>query len=154
GPDGPFSTVFGLSSDSSVGPFDLLRARDTLLSDGKLDAGDAPMPAARIDVAIAPNSGGATDISGVGSLASQSKAVSYSRDFLGDPIEHNLYAPFYSAYIPATSAPGDASSGIDGPATGNDFPGFLNSDPQYRFWDIADTLSSNIGTATECLQRS
>ncbi len=104
GPDGPFSRVFGdtSSAGTSVGPFDPLRPDDTLLSNGTLDSGDAPMPAARIDVSIAQNSGGAGDISGVGSLAPANKAVSYSRDFTGNPTQHNLYAPFYSAYIPAT----------------------------------------------------
>ena len=39
-----------------------------LLGDGKIDPGDAPMPSARIDFTIAPNSGAPTDISGVGSF--------------------------------------------------------------------------------------
>jgi hypothetical protein len=156
GPDGPFSRVFGdlSAAGTSVGPFDPLRANETLLSNGTLDAGDAPMPAARIDVSIAPNSGGPADIGGIGSLAPQSKAQSYSRDFTGNPTPHNLYAPFYSAYLPATAAPNDAASGIDGPATGNDFTGFLNADPQYRFWNIAYTFATNAGGATNCLRSS
>jgi hypothetical protein len=152
---GPFSTLFGLSSSNTVGPFDPVRQQDTLLSNGTLDQWDAPMPAARIDVTIAQNSGGASDISGVGSLAPQSKDMSYSRDFTGNPTPDNLYAPFYNEYIPSTAAnDGDASSGIDGPAHGNDFPGFLNNDPEYHFWDIAYTLGSNTGVATECLRYS
>ena len=74
GPDGPFSTDFGqLSSSSAIGPFDPLRPADTLLPNGVLDANDAPMPAARVDVSIAPNSGSATDTSGVGYLAAADK---------------------------------------------------------------------------------
>jgi hypothetical protein len=157
---GPFSTLFGLSSANTVGPFDQVRQQDTLLSNGALDQWDAPMPAARIDVTIAQNSGGASDISGVGYLAPQSKDVSYSRDFTGLPSTpafpvDNLYAPFYNEFIPSTSAnDSDASSGIDGPANGNDFVGFLNSDPEYHFWDIAYTLANNTGVATQCLRYS
>jgi hypothetical protein len=152
---GPFSTVFGLSSANTVGPYDPVRQQDTLLSNGTLDQWDAPMPAARIDVTIGQNSGGASDISGVGSLAPQSKDMSYSRDFTGNPTPDNLYAPFYNEYIPSTSAnDGDASSGIDGPATGNDFVGFLNSDPEYHFWDIAYTLAKNTSVTTQCLRYS
>jgi hypothetical protein len=151
---GPFSTIFGLSSGHTVGPFDPVRPQDTLLSDGKLDSSDAPMPAARIDFTIAPNSGASGDISGVGSLAAQSKDQSYSRDFTGNPTPAgNLYAPFYNAYLPATAA-GAVSSGIDGPSSGNNFPGFLNVDPLYHYWDIASTLASNGSTATQCLRRS
>lgn len=151
---GPFSTVFGASSQNTVGPFDQVRPNDTLLSDGKLDSADAPMPAARIDVGITPNSGGSTDTTGVGYLSQQSKDISYSRDFTVNGTAHNLYAPFYNAWLPATGA-GDVSSGIDGPSSGNNFAGFLNYpyDP-YHFWDIADTLSSSAGGATSCLERS
>lgn len=154
GPTGPFSTVNGLSSASTIGPFDPVRAAETLLSDGKLDAGDAPMPAARIDVMIAPNSGGATDATGVGYLSSQSKEISYSRDFTGAPTASNLYAPFYYAWLPATGA-GPVSSGIDGPSSGSNFTGFLN-DPSkpYHFWDIADTLTATAGGPTSCLRLS
>ena len=35
-----------------IGPFDPIYPYDTMLSDGKVDAGDAPMPAAQIDVTI------------------------------------------------------------------------------------------------------
>jgi hypothetical protein len=154
GPLGPFSRVFGdSSSDNAVGPFDALRPDDTLLSDGQLTADDAPMPAARIDVGIAPNSGAATDISGVGSLSAISKVQTYSRDFTGASTPHNLYAPFYAQYIPATDAPSDAASGVDGPAAGNDFTGFL-VDGQYDNWDIAHTFTTALGGPTTCLRRS
>jgi hypothetical protein len=153
GPDGPFSTVFGELSGNgtTIGPFDPVDAADTLLSDGILNSQDAPMPAARIDVAIAPNSGGATDISGVGSLEAADKTKTYSRDFLGDSSAHNLYAPFYDAYIPAT-ARGDISSCVDGALDANNFNGFLVNGV-YHFWDTA-SLASNTPTATGCLERS
>jgi hypothetical protein len=152
GPDGPFSTDFGqLSSDSAIGPFDPLRAADTLLPNGVLDANDAPMPAARVDVSIAPNSGTATDISGVGSLAPTDKTKTYSRDFLGDNQNDNEYAPFYDQFIPATSA-GLVSSGVDGAQTG-DFNGFL-VDGKYHNWEFAHIQASNAGTPTSCLQET
>ena len=157
GGDGPFSRVFGdlSGAGTSVGPFDPLDPGDTLLSDGALNALDAPMPAARIDFNIAPNSGAATDISGVGSLAAADKAKTYSRDFLGsetDSLPDNEYVLFYDEYIPATSRPGDASSGVDG-GIANDFNGFL-VDGKYHFWSFAATLGANIGTATNCLRYS
>jgi hypothetical protein len=111
------------------------------------------MPAARIDVGIAPNTGAPTDITGAGSLASVSKVQTYSRDFTGASTAHNLYAPFYSAYIPATSARSDAASGVDGPASGNNFTGFF-VDGRYDFWDIAHTFSTALGGPTTCLRRS
>ena len=40
---------------------------------------------------------------------------------------HNLYAPFYWAYIPATGAPDPEASGTDG-LPGNNFPGYLVGD--------------------------
>jgi len=152
GPDGPFSTDFGqLSSSSAIGPFDPLRPADTLLPNGVLDANDAPMPAARVDVTIAPNSGSATDTSGVGYLAPADKTKTYSRDFLGDNQNDNEYAPFYDQYIPATSA-GNVSSGVDGAETG-DFNGFL-VDGVYHNWDFARELASNGSTPTSCLRET
>jgi len=68
--DGEYSTAFGGRSDfPTFGPFDPLRPDETLLPDGKLDAGDVPMPSALVEVRIAPNNGTPTDIGGVGSLA-------------------------------------------------------------------------------------
>jgi hypothetical protein len=151
GDPGPFSRVFG-DLAAAVGPFDPVRPELTLFSDGKLDAGDAPMPAARVDVTIAPNSGAPTDISGVGSLESADKTNVYSRNGNGSSAAHNLYAPFYAAWIPATSRPGLAS-GVDGPASGNNFTGFL-VDGIYDFWSIADTLRTAVPSATTCLRRS
>jgi hypothetical protein len=151
GDQGPFSRVFG-DLIAAFGPFDPVRPELSLLTDGKVDSGDAPMPAARVDVSIAPNSGSPTDISGVGSLEKADKTQVYSRDGNGTFAAHNLYAPFYDAYIPATSRPG-LSSGIDGPAAGNNFTGFLFSG-LYDFWDIARTLRSAVPAPTTCLRRS
>jgi hypothetical protein len=103
-------------------------------------------------VSIAPNSGAATDISGVGSLEASDKTDVYSRNSLGSFGAHNLYAPFYASYIPATSRPGLAS-GIDGPAAGNNFTGFLVNG-LYDFWSIADTLRTAVPSPTTCLRRS
>ncbi|MBN1527788.1 MAG: hypothetical protein JW895_01925 [Thermoleophilaceae bacterium] len=148
---GPFSRVYGDSSGpNTVGPFDPL-VLSTLLGDGNLNAGDAPMPAARVDVQIAKNTGG-TDIGGVGSLEPADKAEVYSRDTNGTASAHNYYAPFYSAWIPATSRPG-LSSGIDGPAQGNNFRGFL-VDGQYDYWEFAEVLRSEVARSTQCLRRT
>jgi hypothetical protein len=147
---GPYSRVFGDSTGvGAFGPFDPLLLR-TLLSDGNLNAGDAPMPAARVDVQIAKNTGG-TDIGGVGSLEPANKGAVYSRNTLGNPIAHNYYAPYYGSYIPATSRDG-LSSGIDGPANGNNFPGFL-VDGFYPYWDFAEVLRSEVARPTQCLRR-
>jgi hypothetical protein len=163
---GPFSYLndggTALSTSNTVGPFDPTDAPDTDLANGDLNAQDAPMPAALVDLAIAPNSGSSSDTSGVGSLQPADKTVTYSRDFLGDDANGNLYAPFYDAFIPATARPTDNSSGIDG-AFGNDFTGFINipgdgsyrqyglgSSGLYHFWDTA-VLDSNLATTTSCL---
>jgi hypothetical protein len=151
GDQGPFSRVFG-DLIPAIGPFDPLWPGLTLLSDGKVDAGDAPMPAARVDVTIAPNSGAPTDISGVGFLFQADKTSVYSRNTVGSSTAHNLYAPFYDAYIPATTRPG-VSSGIDGPASGNNFTGFLWNGP-YDYWQIARSLRDAVPSATTCLRRS
>ena len=47
---GPFSSLFGIHP--AIGPFDQLREYSSLFSDGILDAGDAPMPALRVDVKL------------------------------------------------------------------------------------------------------
>jgi hypothetical protein len=150
GDAGPFSNVFGQGQSYGFGPFDSLRP-NTLLSDGKLDSGDAPMPAARVDFTIAPNSGAAGDISGVGLLSKANKSNVYSRNGNGasDSSAHNLYAPYYKQWIPATSAPAPEASGVDGPARGNDFAGFL-VDGLYDNWDVASTLASAVPTNTSC----
>lgn len=155
GDTGPFSafdaltrTAF-LSSDDAIGPFDPTRADDTYLPDGQLTAGDAQMPALRVDVAITANSGSRTDTSGIGTLTEVDKSDVYSHDGRGTPFPHNLYAPFYKAYIPATAA-GESSSGIDGPAQGSNFVGFLNDNP-YPFWQHAFVLRRANDGRTRCL---
>jgi hypothetical protein len=148
---GPFSRVFGDNSGpTTFGPFDPL-VLSTLLSDGNLNAGDAPMPSTRVDVQIAKNTGG-TDIGGVGSLEPADKAEVYSRNTLGTAVAHNYYAPFYGTYIPATSR-GALSSGVDGPAQGNNFRGFLVNG-FYPYWAFAEVLRTEIARPTQCLRRN
>jgi hypothetical protein len=149
-----FSHLLGTSIDPTIGPFDPLRPWMTLLPNGVLDAFDAPMPAARIDVAIAPNSGAATDISGVGFLGEAPKTEAYSRDLTGADVAHNLYAPFYSAYIPATT-PNDGNvpwaSGVAGPEEASGFTGFLVNG-RYHYWTFAGVLASALGGDTSAVQ--
>ena len=144
-PFGPFSTIFGLTSATVVGPFDpVAGATNVLLSDGKLDWGDAPMPPARLDVQIAPNSGAAGDISGAGRLVRTLKAVVYAdaargkyTDLTGNVVDtgkHAYYAPYYAAYIPSTTR-GVYSSGTEG-GIPNNFPGYLTGKGPYIYWDL------------------
>ena len=117
------------SFQNTVGPFDPNFALETLLPDGVLDEGDAPMPAARVDFNIA----------GDGYWTGASKAEAYSRNDQGtlSPAE-NLFLPYYSQYIPATSR--DVlgyASGIDGALVTNNFNGFLHWG-EYKNWQIAD----------------
>jgi hypothetical protein len=177
-----FPSANGLSLLNSYGPFDPTRPGQTYLSDGKVDAGDAPMPSARIDFTIAPNIGG-TDIGGVGTFTKVDKGLcpgqSELNDLGGEPAApfgctnsvyvrpgattpHHLYAPFYREYLPATLAPNDPfSSGIDG-GFANNFNGFLNlngnalADPTglYDYWDIAEYLRFATPAATNCLFRT
>jgi hypothetical protein len=152
-----FSRLFGdLTSGltATTGPFDPQAANETLLSDGRLNADDAPMPAMRIDVSIAKNAGG-TDIGGVGQISGASKALIYSHDFTGATSAHNLYNPYYGAYIPATDRPGvNEVSGVDGPSPGGDFPGFLNEHPEpYTFWTSVLNSNDRRSESTQCLRR-
>ncbi|MET0763052.1 MAG: hypothetical protein ABWZ63_12085, partial [Thermoleophilaceae bacterium] len=170
---GPIPAIgLGLTDNNTRGPFDPQREDETLLGDGNLTADDAPMPAARIDFAIAKNKGG-NDIDGVGSFAKTNKNDLYSADRpananagSGSDDEHNLYAPFYRAYIPATGAPAAEASGTDG-LPGNNFPGYLvgdgvggegdnsDNDRLYDYWDIAHEFTTRTlnGTDTQCLRR-
>ena len=154
---GPFSSIYGGTDAYAFGPFDPVRPFDTLLSDGKLDAGDAPMPALRVDVNISADST-------VGTLVKADKSDIYSRDGTGSATggtPHDLYAPFYKALIPAT-LPGEGSifswapltSGVAGHAS-NNFTGFLGfTDPSdiytteevagiYDYWDTFTTSYSH-----------
>ena len=141
---GRFSRLIGGTSDfpGTFGPFDPARPDTSYLPDGKLDAGDAPMPAARIDVELA---------GGVGALAAADKHVLYSRNRTGAASAafpgnaHNLYAPFYVALLPGdisqTSVLRYTTSGVTGPIA-NNFPGYQSgfvmfSDARtYHFWDL------------------
>ncbi len=115
---GPFSNIFGGTNGWAVGPFDPIRPESTLLSDGKVDAGDAPMPALRVDVAL-----GAA--STAGTLSAVDKTDIYIRDSSKDPGDnHNLYAPFYKAYIPAAWN-GSSTSGVFGATFANNYASFL-----------------------------
>jgi hypothetical protein len=145
----PLSLPF--SDSPTAGPFDPNYASETLLPDGRLNAGDAPMPAARIDFAIAPNTNPLTSTDGVGSFTSLvDKAKVYSRDYTGsNATAHNLYTPFYSQWIPATSRDDFGyASGVDGALITNNFPGFL------AFGNVQDwtsfPLSWASGTPTLC----
>ena len=142
-----FSRVFGDLVFDPAGPFDPVRD-ETLLSDGKLDAGDAPMPAARVDIAIAPNTNPLTDIGGAGALEKADKTEVYSRDGNGTDSEHNLYAPFYEQYVPGTAA-----EELDAAASGTDWfvqNNFgLNYFDRYDNWDTIP-LSTAVGTDTGC----
>jgi hypothetical protein len=130
-----FSRLIG-GTDDTIGPFDPVRPGSTFLPDGNLNAGDAPMPAARIDVRLSGT---------VGALEDADKHVLYSRNRTGVASAaypgnaHNLYAPFYGAYIPATTAP-ETSSGTHG-AVANNFPGYQGEPGLYHFWDLLNTRS-------------
>ena len=115
---GPFSNIFGGTNGWAVGPFDPIRPESTLLSDGKVDAGDAPMPALRVDFALGK-------ASTAGTLSDVNKTDIYIRDSSMDPgTNHNLYAPFYKAYIPAAWN-GSSTSGVFGASFANNYASFL-----------------------------
>jgi hypothetical protein len=138
-----FSRVFGDNTDPTIGPFDPEYPDQTLLSDGLLNAADAPMPPLRINLTSTGNTG-AFDTSSPNSV---DKHVIYSRNGTGAASTafpnnaHNLYAPFYGEYIPASSRSYDAA-GTWAPVDetgGNNFEGYLVYG-QYHFWDVADVL--------------
>jgi hypothetical protein len=154
-----FSRVFGdLTSEptATIGPFDPQLANQTLLSDGRLNEYDAPMPAMRIDLAIAPSN---HTLGGVGQLEQVLKSKIYSHDFAGTTSHNNLYNPYYNTYLPATDRPGyNEVSGIAGPDHGADFPGFLNEHPgPYPFWEFVPSYTSEHSNreeeATKCARR-
>ena len=124
--NGPFSNIWGFSNPT-IGPFDHIRPLSSLLSDGKLDAGDAPMPPLRVDVRIAAG--------GAGALEAADKDDIYVRD-QDDPdsAPHNLYAPFYEALIPAVLPEDNGqTSGVAG-SFANNFPGFQTD--YYDYWQL------------------
>jgi len=130
--DGPNSGV--------VGPFDP-ETPETLLSNGILNADDAPMPALRVDVHLAANEGGSS-LGGVGQISGATKSQVYSDN------------PYYSAYIPATERPVSQASGVDGPKHGGNFPGFLNEEGPYTFWTSVHHSGERSAESTGCLRRN
>jgi hypothetical protein len=138
--EGPQAVELPGNTTLTIGPFDPKRRDTSYIPDGFLNEGDAPMPAARVDVAIDPAS--------VGLLVPIDKHAVYTGN-----ATHPLWAPYYGTFLPATAAQepftaftdpgtglGTTASGIDGPATGNNFHGFLNNFAQgglYHFWDFA-----------------
>jgi hypothetical protein len=144
---------FTSGETATVGPYDPEAANETLLSDGILNADDAPMPAMRVDVKIAKNEGG-EDIGGVGQISGASKALIYSRNFNGNSEEEgNLDNPYYGEYIPSTDRPVNEASGVDGPSPGGDFPGFLNKHPEpYTFWTALNGSEPRTASPTGCLR--
>jgi hypothetical protein len=151
----PAFSSFTSGETATVGPFDPEAADATLLSDGRLNADDAPMPAMRVDVNLAANEGG-EDLGGVGQISGASKAQVYSHDFSGNAeAEGNLYNPYYGEYIPATDRPVNEASGVTGPSPGGDFPGFLNEHPNpYTFWNSVLTTNDRSSSPTGCLRRA
>jgi hypothetical protein len=153
-----FRPAFGNDTSgetATVGPYDPQAAAETLLSDGRLNADDAPMPSIRIDMRIAPNEGG-SDLGGVGQISGASKAQIYSHNFNGNAEEEgNLYNPYYGAYLPATDRPVNEASGIDGSSPGGDFPGFINHHPEpYVFWQSVLSGEQREAHPTGCLRRA
>ncbi len=135
GNEGLYSRIFGDLTTGETGPFDPSYS-STLLSDGRLNSNDAPMPALKI---VYNSAGG---MGGFANSCLNDKDNVYNRAFdptnplpggeeaeravLADRLHrsdgksedeaHALYAPYYSQYIPATSRdPCGAASGIDGP---------------------------------------
>jgi hypothetical protein len=151
-----FSRIFADYGGSGTGPFDA-NISSTLLSDGVLNAADAPMPPLRINFTSTGGMGYFTNVN----QALNDKHVIYSRDGTGAATTaHNLYAPYYGEYIPATSNPNDAASGTDAPsdatasesgAGGNNFEGYLVNG-LYHFWDQIRRVSDQ-GGPSPCLLR-
>jgi hypothetical protein len=123
---GPFSSIFGLvgTQNDAYGPFDPIRSFETLLSDGNLNADDAPMPALRVDVALtnagADHSAGTLSKADKSAIFNRSDAV-YGGTTADNADPHNLYAPFYKAYVPAVVPILDlnTTSGVEGSIGGN-----------------------------------
>jgi hypothetical protein len=175
-----FSRVFGDVGGNGTGPFDQSYP-NTLLSDGNLNAFDAPMPALKI---VFNSAGG---MGGFDNSPLADKRCVYARSIAGtfcaNPnghgspapndinAAHNLYAPYYGRYIPATSRDSWYSLiGGTGIASGSDGPFYSNNnapnDPLtgqpnnfigygwygfYPYWDIASVLVQGAGQASPCL---
>jgi len=170
-----FSRVFGdvTALGGTVGPYDALAPNSTLLSDGRLNSDDAPMPALPVTLSIAGNSGNPGDISGIGGLYGVAKYLVYSHDFdntdaspagAGHPTAltttglANLYNPFYQSYIPSTLRPIQEASGVTGVyqggaagTSGTDFPGFsLGYTDPYTYWKAFNSATVDTGGNNGC----
>ena len=172
--EGPFSRIFGDLVDFS-GPFDPSYS-DSLLSDGRLNSSDAPMPAMKIVFNSAGGMGGFVngclndkdnaynrnfDPSNIVPSGEEAPGQTYDciADGTSEDAAHAQYAPYYNQYIPATSRdPFGAASGVDGPIfsniTGqpNNFAGF-GWYGLYENWQIAKYLVQNVASDTECRLR-
>jgi len=168
-----FSRIFGdlTGPDGSIGPFDPTD-NATLLSDGRLNSSDAPMPPIKVVLNAAGNMGGfantcLNDKDNVYNRNFDPTNLTYSGEEAGGPYANNdclapktgeedahaLYAPYYQQYIPATSRPIDSASGVDGPYFDpNNFNGFQWSG-RYDNWRIVRNLVDNQATDTPCLLR-
>ena len=128
-----------------IGPFDPLRPNTSFLPDGALDAGDANMPALRVDL----------DTTGtIGPLIKADKSDVYSLSGNGasdGAVAHNLYAPFYKAYIPAANRSG--TSGVAG-TFGNNFPGFVTEGHSRTTTGIRSSRRSTATRTTRAATRS
>jgi hypothetical protein len=153
----PFSRIFG-DSGTGNGPFDPSYS-DTLLSDGNLNSFDAPMPPLKIVFNSTGGMGGFddSDLSDKTCVYNRLAPKACPFEFGVTNGAHNLYAPYYNTYIPATSRdPWGAASGTDGPVysdnTGqpNNFPGY-GWYGLYHYWQIAQTLVQNESQDTNCL---
>ncbi len=165
---GPFSSIFGPvgTYNDAIGPFDPVRSYETLLSDGNLNANDAPMPALRVDVSL--TNAGADHA--VGYLSKADKSLIYNRldpqyggagDNTSLSAPHVLYAPFYKALIPAVTPLADfnTTSGVEGSINGNEpnwltwiLPqGVTTSQDEQGIYDYWDTYSlGNEGGYNSC----
>jgi hypothetical protein len=174
GDEALYSRIFGDLTLGETGPFDQSYA-STLLSDGRLNSNDAPMPALKI---VYDSAGG---MGGFANSCLNDKDNVYNRAFdptnplpsgeeQGGPYSqidciaptksedaaHGQYAPYLSQYIPATSRNvGGAASGVDGPVIPgqpNNFTGF-GWWGKYENWQIATELVSNVASDTTCRLR-
>jgi hypothetical protein len=160
---GPFSNIYG--GHVAIGPFDPLRPFTSLFSDGLLNAGDAPMPALQVDVALGDGSIGALgcsyDATDSGFCSDSQAGWANKRAdkddiYVQDPTvhdwyPHNLYAPFYKQLIPPVGIAGwqdphaaldfaeyyEGRSGVAG-SFANNYPGFLG-EGIYDNWEAMAT---------------
>jgi hypothetical protein len=166
-----FSRVFGdvTSVGNTIGPYDSQAPNATLLSDGRLNTDDAPMPALPVTVSIGTG--------GIGGVYGVSKWLIYSHDFDGSPASPlqfpsgtsaltstgtaNLYNPYYQEYIPSTQRPISEASGITGvyngggaASSGDDFPGFSDGHTSpYTFWTALDgSTTDKTPVSNGCLE--